>query len=99
MRTTDRRCCMEVKLSPSHRIWAIIASLAGSVRSSRPGGASSLVEKGAQQRRDAPSRENATMDCIHLLGAQHGCATDSPEMTRVQPLRTLCLHAPAASGL
>src|SRR3984893_19449922 len=25
-----------VKLSPSHRIWAIIASLAGSVRSSRP---------------------------------------------------------------
>src|SRR5207302_8955273 len=31
MRTTDRRCCKGVKLAPSHRIWAIIASLAGSV--------------------------------------------------------------------
>src|SRR6266566_1320535 len=45
MRTTDRRCCKGVKLSPSHRIWAIIASLAGSVHSSRPSGASSLCKK------------------------------------------------------
>ena len=39
------------------------------------------------------------MDGIHLLGEWYGCAADIPEMTRVQPLRTLCLHASEASGM
>ena len=39
------------------------------------------------------------MDGIHLLGEWYGCAADSPEMTRVQPLRTLCLQASEASGM
>ena len=39
------------------------------------------------------------MDGIHLLGEWYGCAADSPEMTRVQPLRTLCLDASEASGM
>jgi S-adenosylmethionine decarboxylase proenzyme len=52
----------------------------------------------AQQRRST-ARENATMDGIHLLGEWYGCAADSPEMTRVLPLRTLCLHAAEASGM
>jgi S-adenosylmethionine decarboxylase proenzyme len=39
------------------------------------------------------------MDGIHLLGEWYGCAADIPEMTRVQPLRTLCLDAAEASGM
>src|SRR5437879_13666287 len=39
------------------------------------------------------------MDGIHLLGEWYGCAADIPEMTRVQPLRTLCLRASEASGM
>jgi S-adenosylmethionine decarboxylase proenzyme len=39
------------------------------------------------------------MDGIHLLGEWYGCAADSPEMTRVPPLRSLCLHAAEASGM
>jgi S-adenosylmethionine decarboxylase proenzyme len=53
----------------------------------------------AQQRRDDRSRENKTMDGIHLLGEWYGCAADSAEMMHVQPLRTLCLHASEASGM
>jgi S-adenosylmethionine decarboxylase len=64
-----------------------------------PNAASSLCKERAQQRRDNRSRENATMDGIHLLGEWYGCAADSPEMTRVQPLRTLCLNASEASGM
>jgi S-adenosylmethionine decarboxylase len=52
----------------------------------------------AQQRRTA-AWENAIMDGIHLLGEWYGCAADSPEMTRVLPLRSLCLHAAEASGM
>jgi S-adenosylmethionine decarboxylase proenzyme len=39
------------------------------------------------------------MDGIHLLGEWYGCAADSPEMTHVLPLRTLCLRAAEASGM
>jgi S-adenosylmethionine decarboxylase proenzyme len=39
------------------------------------------------------------MDGIHLLGEWYGCVADSPEMTHVQPLRALCLHAAEASGM
>jgi S-adenosylmethionine decarboxylase len=46
-----------------------------------------------------PLAGERNMDGIHLLGEWYGCAADSPEMTRVQPLRTLCLDASEASGM
>src|SRR5450631_2208172 len=79
MRTAGKRHCKELKLSPSRRIWAIIASLAGSVRQ--------LVQ--ARRVTCAATRASTTDDR----------AADSPEMTRVQPLRTLCLHAAETSGM
>ena len=39
------------------------------------------------------------MDGIHLLGEWYGCPADTPEFTRADALRTLCLDVTAASGL
>lgn len=39
------------------------------------------------------------MDGIHLLGEWYGCPADSPEITRAESLRTLCLEAVAHVGL
>jgi len=39
------------------------------------------------------------MDGIHLLGEWYGCPADTPEFTRADALRTLCLDATASAGL
>ena len=39
------------------------------------------------------------MDGIHLLGEWYGCPADTPEFTRSDPLRKLCVEAAQASGL
>jgi S-adenosylmethionine decarboxylase proenzyme len=39
------------------------------------------------------------MDGIHLLGEWYGCPADSPEFTRAEALREICLKAVEASGL
>ena len=39
------------------------------------------------------------MDGIHLLGEWYDCPADTPEFTRAEPLRALCLQAAEASGL
>src|SRR4029450_9571206 len=39
------------------------------------------------------------MDGIHLLGEWYRCPADTPEFTRADALRKLCLDAVAASGL
>ena len=39
------------------------------------------------------------MDGIHLLGEWYGCPAAMPEMTRAEPLRTLCLRLSQASGM
>src|SRR5437764_11808574 len=46
-----------------------------------------------------PLAGERNMDGIHLLGEWYGCANDSAEMTRVEPLRTLCLQAAESSGM
>jgi S-adenosylmethionine decarboxylase len=39
------------------------------------------------------------MDGIHLLGEWYGCPAHTPEFTRAQPLRALCMHAIKAADL
>jgi S-adenosylmethionine decarboxylase proenzyme len=39
------------------------------------------------------------MDGIHLLGEWYGCASDTPEFTRAEALRALCVEAATAAGL
>jgi S-adenosylmethionine decarboxylase proenzyme len=39
------------------------------------------------------------MDGIHLLGEWYGCPADTPEFTRAEALRAVCLKAVEASGL
>jgi S-adenosylmethionine decarboxylase proenzyme len=39
------------------------------------------------------------MDGIHLLGEWYGCPADTPEFTRAEALRDVCLRAVEASGL
>jgi S-adenosylmethionine decarboxylase proenzyme len=39
------------------------------------------------------------MDGIHLLGEWYGCPADTPEFTRADALRKLCLDATAEAGL
>ena len=39
------------------------------------------------------------MDGIHLLGEWYECPADTPEFTRADALRKLCLEATAAAGL
>ena len=39
------------------------------------------------------------MEGIHLLGEWYGCPAATPEMTRADALRKLCLDAVTASGL
>ena len=39
------------------------------------------------------------MDGIHLLGEWYGCPADTPEFTRAEPLRDLCVHAARDAGL
>ena len=39
------------------------------------------------------------MDGIHLLGEWYGCPADTPEFTRAEPLRTLCVNAARDAGL
>ena len=39
------------------------------------------------------------MDGIHLLGEWYGCPADTPEMTRAEALRSVCVDAVKASGL
>jgi S-adenosylmethionine decarboxylase len=39
------------------------------------------------------------MDGIHLLGEWYGCASDTPEFTRAEALRALCVEAAQAAGL
>jgi S-adenosylmethionine decarboxylase proenzyme len=39
------------------------------------------------------------MDGIHLLGEWYGCPAAMPEMTRAEPLRTLCLRLSEESGM
>jgi len=39
------------------------------------------------------------MDGIHLLGEWYGCPADTPEFTRADKLRAVCLEAAAACGL
>lgn len=39
------------------------------------------------------------MDGIHLLGEWYGCPAHTPEFTRAQELRTMCLEAVADAGL
>ena len=39
------------------------------------------------------------MDGIHLLGEWDGCPAQTPEFTRAEALREICLEAVAASGL
>ena len=39
------------------------------------------------------------MDGIHLLGEWYGCPADTPEFTRADALRALCLDAARDAGL
>src|SRR5262245_10570929 len=39
------------------------------------------------------------MDGIHLLGEWYGCPADTPEFTRAEPLRDLCVRAARDAGL
>lgn len=39
------------------------------------------------------------MDGIHLLGEWYGCPANTPEFTRADALRALCLKATSDSGL
>ncbi|MDR2880669.1 MAG: adenosylmethionine decarboxylase [Azoarcus sp.] len=39
------------------------------------------------------------MDGVHLLGEWYGCPADTPEFTRAEALREVCLKAVEASGL
>ena len=39
------------------------------------------------------------MDGIHLLGEWYGCPADTPEFTRADALRKVCVDAVAAAGL
>jgi len=39
------------------------------------------------------------MDGIHLLGEWYGCPADTPEFTRADALRALCLKATTDAGL
>jgi len=39
------------------------------------------------------------MDGIHLLGEWYGCPAHTPEFTRADALRALCLSAVSATGL
>jgi S-adenosylmethionine decarboxylase proenzyme len=39
------------------------------------------------------------MDGIHLLGEWYGCPADTPEFTRADALRDICLKVVAESGL
>jgi len=39
------------------------------------------------------------MDGIHLLGEWYGCPADTPEFTRAEALRDICLKAVEAAGL
>ena len=39
------------------------------------------------------------MDGIHLLGEWYGCPADTPEFTRAEALRDVCIRAVKASGL
>jgi len=39
------------------------------------------------------------MDGIHLLGEWYGCPADTPEFTRSEALRTVCLAAARDAGL
>ena len=39
------------------------------------------------------------MDGIHLLGEWYGCPADSPEFTRAEALRDICIKAVESSGL
>ena len=39
------------------------------------------------------------MDGIHLLGEWYGCPADTPEFTRAEVLRDICLKAVEAAGL
>src|SRR3569833_1300851 len=39
------------------------------------------------------------MDGIHLLGEWYGCAADTPEFTRAEVLRALCVEAAEKGGL
>jgi S-adenosylmethionine decarboxylase proenzyme len=39
------------------------------------------------------------MDGIHLLGEWYGCPADSPEFTRAEALREICIKAVEASSL
>ena len=39
------------------------------------------------------------MDGIHLLGEWYGCPADTPEFTRADALRKVCIDAVAAVGL
>ncbi len=39
------------------------------------------------------------MDGIHLLGEWYGCPADTPQFTRADPLRELCVDAALAAGL
>ena len=78
--------CKEVKLSPRHSILGNNSEFSRNrVRSPSPHRGERILANAflrTQQRRDDRSRENATMDGIHLLGEWYGCAADSPEMTQ-----------------
>jgi S-adenosylmethionine decarboxylase len=39
------------------------------------------------------------MDGIHLLGEWYGCPADTPEFTRAEALRALCVDAARRAGL
>jgi S-adenosylmethionine decarboxylase proenzyme len=39
------------------------------------------------------------MDGIHLLGEWYECPSDTPEFTRAEPLRALCVRAAQDAGL
>lgn len=39
------------------------------------------------------------MEGIHLLGEWYGCAADTPEMTRSESLRALCVRLAQASAM
>ena len=39
------------------------------------------------------------MDGIHLLGEWYDCPADTPEFTRAEPLRALCINAIEEAGL
>jgi S-adenosylmethionine decarboxylase proenzyme len=39
------------------------------------------------------------MEGIHLLGEWYDCPADTPELTRAEPLRALCVEAARKAGL